>query len=66
MTGTVVSFDEGRGLGEIESDGERYPFHCTAIADGTRSIAVDAEVEFVVAPGPTGRWEAGQIIPRRG
>jgi cold shock CspA family protein len=61
MTGKVVAFDERRGLGEIESDHERYPFHCTAIAGGSRSIEVGAEVEFVVAPGPGGRWEAAQI-----
>ena len=37
MRGTVVAFDEARGLGELESvDGGRYPFHCTRIADGTR------------------------------
>ncbi|MBA2326175.1 MAG: cold shock domain-containing protein [Actinobacteria bacterium] len=64
MTGRVVAFDEGRGLGEIESDGERYPFHCTAIADGTRSIAVDAEVEFTVAPGAGGRWQAADVERR--
>ncbi|HUF83820.1 MAG TPA: cold shock domain-containing protein [Acidimicrobiia bacterium] len=61
MTGTVVVFDERRGLGQIESDGERYPFHCTAIADGSRMIAVGTAVEFVVAPGPSGRWEAAQV-----
>lgn len=65
MTGRVVAFDEGRGLGEIESDGKRYPFHCTAIADGTRSVAVGAEVEFTVAPGAGGHWQAAQIIPSR-
>lgn len=64
MTGTVVAFDERRGLGEVESDRERYPFHCTAIAGGSRSIEVGAEVEFVVVPGPGGRWEAAQIEPR--
>ena len=64
LTGTVVAFDERRGLGEIESDRERYPFHCTAIAGGSRSIAVGAAVEFVVVPGPGGRWEAGAIEPR--
>jgi cold shock CspA family protein len=64
LTGTVVAFDERRGLGEIESGGERYPFHCTAIADGSRAIDVGAEVEFVVAPGPAGHWEAAQIDRR--
>jgi cold shock CspA family protein len=64
LTGTVVAFDERRGLGEIESEGEHYPFHCTAVADGSRVVSVGAEVEFVVAPGPAGRWEAAHIEPR--
>jgi cold shock CspA family protein len=62
--GKVVAFDEHRGLGELEDDdGSRLPFHCTAIADGSRTIAVDASVEFDLAPGPLGRWEATEIIP---
>jgi len=64
LTGRVVVFDEGRGLGEIESDGERYPFHCTAIAGDSRTIEVGVDVEFEIAPGPLGRWEAAQLEPR--
>lgn len=58
MQGTVVEFDEPRGLGTIESDGTRYPFHCTAILDGTRAVAVGTEVSFEVRPAGMGRWEA--------
>jgi CspA family cold shock protein len=62
MTGRVVAFDEPRGIGEIESaDGDRYPYHCTQIADGSRTIAVGATVEFTVAPALLGRWEAHNI-----
>jgi cold shock CspA family protein len=62
--GTVVAFDERRGLGEIEStDGERYRFHCTRIADGSRTIAVQTKVEFDVVPGHLGTWEAAAITP---
>jgi cold shock CspA family protein len=57
----VVTFDERRGLGEVEHDGQRFPFHCTAIADGTRSVDVGALVDFEVAAGPLGRWEATAI-----
>ncbi|MFL6205506.1 MAG: hypothetical protein ACJ739_09160 [Acidimicrobiales bacterium] len=64
MDGTVVEFDEPRGLGTIESDGTTYPFHCTAIVDGTRTIAVGAPVTFAVRPAGMGRWEAAQIAPR--
>ncbi|MDQ1567375.1 MAG: cold shock protein [Actinomycetota bacterium] len=64
--GTVAAFDSRRGLGEIEGEDNRaYPFHCTKIADGTREIPVGAAVEFRVAPGPLGRWEAVEIRPRR-
>ena len=63
MEGTVATFDEDRGLGEIEADGARFPFHCTAIADGSRTIAVGAAVAFEVRPGGLGRWEAAAITP---
>ncbi len=46
-TGRVVAFDAAVGLGEIESStGERHLFHCIEIADGSRDIAIDAEVTF--------------------
>lgn len=62
MHGRVVAFDERRGLGEIEgADGVRYPFHCTRIADGSRTVPLGAAVGFGVAPGPRGRWEAVDI-----
>jgi cold shock CspA family protein len=64
VRGTVTSFDEHRGIGELRADdGATYGFHCTAIADGTRTIAVGAPVEFVVVPGHLGRWEAAAIEP---
>ena len=60
--GIVVAFDEQLGLGEVRSpDGARYPFHCTQIADGTRTIAVGTEVSFAVTPGHHGRWEAAAL-----
>jgi cold shock CspA family protein len=65
VTGRVVAFDAHAGLGEIAADdGTRYPFHCTQIADGTRSIDVGADVTFATMPGPLGRWEAS-VISRR-
>ena len=63
-TGEVASFDEARGLGTItvtSGDTVDLPFHCTAIADGTRTISVGERVRFHIAPGPAGRWEATQI-----
>jgi cold shock CspA family protein len=65
LTGVVIAFDEGRGLGEIDAgDGARYPFHCTQIADGTRTVAVGATVTFRRTAGLSGRWEAA-VIRRR-
>ncbi|HMG45372.1 MAG TPA: cold shock domain-containing protein [Acidimicrobiales bacterium] len=60
--GVVSSFDEPRGLGAITTaDGADLPFHCTAIADGTRTISVGERVRFQVVAGPMGRWEAARI-----
>jgi cold shock CspA family protein len=62
VRGIVVAFDDPRGIGEIEgSEGRRYPFHCTAILDGTRSIEVGAAVSFEVRAATMGRWEAARI-----
>ncbi len=66
MTGRVVQFDERRGLGVIEgADGARFRFHCTQIADGSRTIGLNVSVEFDVVPGQLGQWEAATIKPRR-
>jgi len=60
--GTVTEFDEVRGLGTVsDGHGRQYGFHCTAMADGTRQIAVGAAVVFVVAPGHHGQLEAQGI-----
>jgi cold shock CspA family protein len=65
VTGRVAEFDDYRGLGTVVADdGRRYAFHCTAIADGTRTIPVDLPIEFDVVAGPLGRYEAGSIRPR--
>ena len=66
MRGKVVSFDEEAGVGQVSSeDGGNYPFHCTQISDGSRQIAVGTPVEFAVAPGHLGRWEAQAVTPLR-
>lgn len=63
-TGIVDTFDEPRGLGTVRADdGEVLPFHCTAIADGSRTIAVGQPVRFAVVAGRLGRWEAADITP---
>lgn len=63
-TGTVTAFDDPRGLGEVtDEDGRVLPFHCTAIADGSRTIEVGTAVRFEVRAGLPGRWEAAAIEP---
>ena len=60
--GTVTDFDEHRGTGTVQGDdGSELFFHCTQIANGSRSIAVGAAVEYDVIPGHLGRWEASRL-----
>ena len=62
MTGTVTEFDQDKGWGMVRAaDGTDYWFHCTAIADGTRSIEVGTAVEFEIVAGHQGRWEASNL-----
>jgi hypothetical protein len=63
LHGIVESFDEAVGLGEVlADDGRRFPFHCIAIADGTRAIDVGALVRFDLLAA-LGRYEATAIHP---
>jgi cold shock CspA family protein len=65
MDGLVASFDDHRGYGTIRAeDGRELFFHCTRIADGTRTIAVGTPVTFAMVPGHGGRWEAADLTPR--
>jgi cold shock CspA family protein len=63
VQGQVTEFDEQRGLGTVEAGGRTYPFHCTQISDGTRTIEVGRPVTFEVAAGALGRWEARVVTP---
>ncbi len=62
-TGTVEAFDAQVGLGTVRADdGRQLPFHCTAIADGSRTVPVGARVAFEIEPGRLGRWEAADLV----
>jgi cold shock CspA family protein len=64
LTGVVSAFDDASGLGEVAADdGAVYGFHCTQIADGTRTIAVGTRVQFDVVPWHQGRYEAVALSP---
>jgi CspA family cold shock protein len=60
--GKVADFDDHKGWGWIATDdGRLLFFHCTAIVDGTRTIAVDAEVEYEEVTDPRGKPEAADV-----
>lgn len=60
----VESFDDHAGYGTVrDGDGATWPFHCTAIADGSRTIGAGAQVSFAVVAGRLGRWEATDLRP---
>lgn len=62
-TGTVVSFDADGGLGIVEdNDTQRWMFHCTSIAGGSRVIDEGEHVVFEVRPGGPGRFEAFDVL----
>jgi cold shock CspA family protein len=47
LTGTVTSFSDAHGLGEITDTASIvWPFHCVSIADGSRTIEVGSTVMF--------------------
>ncbi len=57
-SGVVEAFADAEGAGSVRdlADGALalWPFHCTRLADGSRTIAVGALVRFRVEPGPNG------------
>jgi cold shock CspA family protein len=63
--GVVAAFDEARGLGIVRDGegGEELGFHCTEIADGTRTIEVGTPVAFVAVAARLGRREARGVRP---
>jgi cold shock CspA family protein len=59
VEGVVVDFDEQAGFGIVRSDeGEEHWFHCTRIADDSRTIDPGTRVRYDVVSGHLGRWEA--------
>ena len=63
--GVVIEFDAHVGLGVVRGDDAiAYPFHCTQLADGSRTIGIGTTVDFEIKAGPLGRWEAAEITVR--
>ena len=63
--GRVATFDDPEGYGTVAADepAGTWFFHCTAIADGSRTIEPGATVQFEVTAGRMGRYEATAIHP---
>jgi cold shock CspA family protein len=62
--GRVASFDATRGLGTVLADDDTtFPFHGTAVADGSRTIATGTDVTFNVVPGHGGLYEVRSLAP---
>lgn len=65
MDGIVATFDEDKGFGTVRGeDGDELFFHCTQIADGSRTIEPGIPVTFEVGPGHRGRYEAHRVQPQ--
>ena len=60
--GEVAVFDVDSGLGEVISEGETYPFHCTAIAGGARVIDVGTKVVFSLVAFHGGELQASDLV----
>lgn len=62
LRGTVASFDDRAGWGILRTgDSRELFFHCTQIADGTRTIPVGVAVEAECRPIGVGQWEAAGV-----
>ncbi len=62
--GSVIGFDDPAGLGEVrDDDGVTHRFHCTALTDGTRSVAVGTRVAHEVVVARDGCTEAVAVTP---
>lgn len=61
--GVVATWDDDAGYGTVRADdGAEHFFHCTQLADGTRTTSVGVRVTFAVEAGRLGRWEATRVI----
>jgi cold shock CspA family protein len=64
MDGVIVSFDDARGDGLLQSTGgASFYFHCVTIADGSRTIEVGTNVRAVRHVGRLGHDEVIEVRP---
>ena len=64
--GIVTAFEDEAGLGTVREDGGSgaVDFHCTAITDGSRHVAVGTAVVFELRLGILGTLEATKLTAR--
>jgi cold shock CspA family protein len=66
LSGTIAAFDDDAGWGTLRTEaGDEVFFHCTQIADGSRTIPVGVAVTAEVLPIGLGEWEATSVAPQR-
>jgi len=63
LLGTVVAFDDPRGIGTVRCGDRSVPFHCTAVTDGSRHIDVGTLVAVRIRAARLGRLEARSVHP---
>jgi len=65
MTGTVIVWNDARGFGFLEAEGDANIFvHYSRIqGTGFRSLAEGELVEFELASGPKGKY-AQNVVPQ--
>jgi cold shock CspA family protein len=62
-SGVVSEFDEAAGIGSIRLvQGDVVDFHCTQIADGSRTILAGTNVNCSLFAANLGLIEAGEIV----
>lgn len=66
LIGTVVEFDDARGVGTVGCGDRSVPFHCTAVTDGSRRIEVGTVVAVRIRAARLGRIEARSVRPLPG
>ncbi len=58
----VIEFSDQRGLGVVDIEGRRFPFHCLSIADGSRTLEVDSLVCVRLAASQGGGYQAIEVV----
>jgi hypothetical protein len=61
VLGEVLQFDSLVGSGVVSDGTQTWPFHCTQISGGSRTVPSGTPVRFDIAVGLPGVWEARDL-----